>query len=79
MTEATLQYFRDLAARMSGPEPKTWEWTGQFISQHMVNITEARAKDYAKTFGGEAREMESTESILARLAMRATAPTCATT
>jgi len=53
MNDATLQYFRDLAAAMH-PEPHNWNWVGPHMSQRMFNITEKRAKDYAARFGGEA-------------------------
>lgn len=56
MNEATLKYFRELADAMQS-EPRTWEWTGPHMSQRMFGITEKRAKEYAASHGGTAREM----------------------
>lgn len=53
MTEAQLQAFREIAAAMN-PEPQDWQWIGKWMSQRMFGISEARAKDYAARFGGEA-------------------------
>lgn len=57
MTEATLEGFRQIAAAMQ-PEPTNWQWIGPHLSQRMFGITEARAKKYAASHGGEAKEME---------------------
>ena len=48
-----------LAAAMAGPAPQDWEWIGKFMSQRMIGITEARAKEFAARHGGEARKMEA--------------------
>lgn len=58
MTEASLFEFRSLADAMLGSEPRNWQWIGQYMSQRMFGITEARAKDYAKRYGGTASKME---------------------
>lgn len=55
MTNATLQAFREIAATMHGDTPQNWQWIGQHMSQRMFGISETRAKDYAKTFGGIAK------------------------
>jgi hypothetical protein len=57
MTNATLQAFRQIAEQMQ-VEPQTWQWIGEHMSQRMFGIGEQRAKEYAKKFGGIAREME---------------------
>ena len=56
--DAVLKLFRDLAAAMqrSGTS-HDWQWVGPHMSQRMFGITEARATDYAKRFGGEAKQM----------------------
>ena len=56
MTTNQLEAFRQIAAAMS--PNADWEWVGQYMSQRMFGITEARAKDYAARFGGNARKME---------------------
>jgi hypothetical protein len=56
MTEAALEAFRQIASDMH-PEPHDWQWIGKWESQRMFGITEERAKDYAKRFGGEAKPM----------------------
>ena len=57
MNDATLQGFRDIAAQMF-PEPRDWQWIGRWMSQRMFGITERRAKEYARIYGGEASKME---------------------
>lgn len=59
MTDATLQHFRDLAEVLSGPDPKNWQWIGKYTSQRMFGITEQRAKEYARLYGGTASQMEN--------------------
>ena len=44
-----------IAEQMIGPTG--WQWIGKHMSQRMFDITEARAKDYADRFGGEAKPM----------------------
>jgi hypothetical protein len=61
MTDATLQMFREIASIMQGSEPQTWQWIGAHMSQRMFGITEQRAKEYAKLYGGEACRMELTQ------------------
>ena len=56
MNDAVLQSFRDIAAAMY-PEPHTWQWIGEWGSQRMFGITEARATHYAALYGGTARPM----------------------
>lgn len=57
MNDATLQAFRNLHAAMNH-EPNDWKWIGPWMSQRMFGISEARAKEYAARFGGEARKMD---------------------
>ena len=57
MTDATLQSFRDLADTMLGPN-RNWEWVGRHMSQRMFGITQKRAEEYARLYGGTARKME---------------------
>jgi len=57
MNNASLEVFRKIAAAMN-PEPQTWEWIGKHMSQRMFGISEQRAKDYERRFGGTAREMQ---------------------
>jgi hypothetical protein len=57
MTDATLQTFRDLAAVLLTGRAGDWQWIGPWSSQRMFGITEARARDYARRFGGEAKAM----------------------
>lgn len=52
MNDAQLHAFRDLADKMGCNG--TWKWIGPHLSQRMFGITEERAKDYARRFGGEA-------------------------
>ena len=59
MTDAQLQAFRDIAKQMQGGAPQTWQWIGRHMSQRMFGITEARAKEYAQRFGGEAKQMSA--------------------
>lgn len=58
MTNAALEQFRSLAEAMN-PEPKDWQWVGRWESQRMFGITEARAKEYAAAYGGEARRIRA--------------------
>jgi len=58
MNDAVLQHFRDIADAMAGPEPRTWQWIGKWESQRMFGITQRRAEEYAKRYGGEAKEMD---------------------
>lgn len=53
MNDSTLEYFRSLSAAMQ-TEPTDWQWVGPHMSQRMFGITETRAREYAKTFGGVA-------------------------
>lgn len=66
MNDATLRAFREIAEMMAGPEPRDWQWIGRHMSQRMFGITEARAKEYAERFGGEARQMPKEEKLLYR-------------
>lgn len=50
MTNATLKALREL-----GTTGGKWEWVSK--TNRMVGLTEARAKEYAKLYGGTAREM----------------------
>jgi len=56
MNDATLSYFRALAAAMQ-TEPTDWEWIGPHMSQRMFGITERRAREYAERHGGTANRM----------------------
>lgn len=58
MTDATLQSFRDIAATMMGSEPQDWQWVGQWMSQRMFGISQTRAQEYARLYGGTASRME---------------------
>jgi hypothetical protein len=58
MNDLALEGFRMLAAAMAGPEPQDWEWVGKFMSQHMIGISEKRAREFAARYGGVARKME---------------------
>lgn len=58
MNAAQLEGFRILAARMGCYGRHRWEWIGPHMSQRMFGISEMRAMDYAKRFGGVAREMK---------------------
>jgi hypothetical protein len=58
MNDATLSYFRDIAAAMQ-TEPTTWQWIGEHMSQRMFGITERRAVELAAKHGGEAKPMET--------------------
>ena len=61
MTTATLQAFRDIADQMIGSESeRRWEWIGAHMSQRMFGITQERAEEYARLYGGTARRMEVT-------------------
>jgi hypothetical protein len=57
MTDAELSYFRRIAEAMND-HPTDWQWIGPYISQRLFGITEARARDYARRFGGRAQQME---------------------
>lgn len=57
MNNATLEAFRQIAAEMQGNKPQDWQWIGKHMSQRMFGISEQRAKDYAKTYGGKAERM----------------------
>jgi len=61
MSDAVLEMFRELAELMLNPtgEAKSWQWIGPHMSQRMFDLTEQRAKDYAKRFGGRAERMKS--------------------
>jgi hypothetical protein len=56
MNDETLTAFREIASQMIGKAG--WEWIGPHMSQRMFDITEKRAKDYARRFGGTARPMQ---------------------
>lgn len=58
MNATQLEAFRQIAAAMQ-TEPTDWQWIGKWMSQRMFGITEARAKEYAARFGGEAKRMEA--------------------
>jgi hypothetical protein len=58
MTDSTLHHFQAIAEEMAGA-PTNWQWIGKFQSQRHFGITKAKAEDYARRFGGEAKEMES--------------------
>lgn len=60
MTTETIEAFREIAAQMN-PEPHDWQWIGQWESQRMFRITKARAEEYARRYGGEARRMDVTQ------------------
>lgn len=60
-----LEQFRAIAAAMA-PAPTDWQWLGRFSSQRMFGITEARARSYAETWGGEASRMDPAELLPAR-------------
>jgi hypothetical protein len=53
-----LKPFQDAAKLMRGDAPATWQWEGDWDSQKMYGITEKRAKENAKNFGGVAKPME---------------------
>lgn len=59
MNDAVLQQFRDIAEVMAGPEPRTWQWIGRWESQRMFGLTQARAEEYARLYGGRAEEMKA--------------------
>lgn len=52
MNAATLKAFREI-----GYIEHNWEWISKNDANRMVNISEARAKEYAKLYGGTARRM----------------------
>lgn len=58
MNDATLEGFRKIADAMMGPEPRDWQWIGQWMSQRHFGITEKRAKEFAARYGGEAKRMD---------------------
>jgi hypothetical protein len=59
MTDAELNHFRAIAAAMQD-SPADWQWIGKHLSQRLFDITEQRARDYARRFGGEAKRMPMT-------------------
>jgi hypothetical protein len=65
MNDHVLNHFRSLAEEMTNPNrlPQDWEWQGQWMSQKMFGITERRAKDLEKRYGGVAKKMESGTKI----------------
>jgi hypothetical protein len=63
MNDATIQAFRQIADAIRGPQPNDWQWIGPHMSQRMFDISEARAKDYAKRFGGEAKPLEAATAV----------------
>jgi hypothetical protein len=67
MNDATLNAFRTIAESMNS-EAADWTWTGPYMSQRMVGITETRAKQYAERHGGTASKMMSGEDYLNDLA-----------
>lgn len=56
-SDSTLVLFRAIADAMTPPETATWQWLGQWDSQRMFGITEARAKSMAARHGGVASPM----------------------
>lgn len=62
MNDATLDYFRSLADAMAGDTLRDWQYVGPYISQRYYGITEQKAKDLQARFGGDARQMTSTET-----------------
>lgn len=58
MNDATLNEFRQIASEM-GIRDEGWQWIGPHMSQRMFGISEARAKEYARLYGGEARREEA--------------------
>ena len=66
MNATTLETFRAIADTLAGPEPQDWEWIGAHMSQRMFGITQVRAENYARQFGGIARQMNnhSIENLL---------------
>ena len=56
MNDATLMAFRAIHESMQ-TKPTDWQWIGKHMSQRMFGITEDRAKEYAKLYGGEAKKM----------------------
>lgn len=61
MNDAALNGMRQYARIIcnTGDAPEDWEWRGKWMSQHMINITERRAKDMASRYGGIAQKMEN--------------------
>lgn len=55
MTDTQLQAFRNIAEQMIGQAD--WQWIGPYMSQRMFGITQERAENYAKRFGGTAKKM----------------------
>ena len=47
---------------MAGPEPRDWQWIGKYMSQRMFGITERRAREYARLYGGTAEQMPQVQS-----------------
>lgn len=56
MRDEVLEHFRRIAAAMDS-DPQDWQWIGEHMSQRMFGISEKRAKEYAKTYGGVAQRM----------------------
>lgn len=56
VNENTLAGFRQIAEDMGCNGD--WQWVGAHMSQRMFGITEQRAKEYARKYGGEAKVME---------------------
>ncbi|MCI4355087.1 MAG: hypothetical protein L3K06_06960 [Thermoplasmata archaeon] len=56
MNNATIEYFRTLAAAMQ-TSSTDWQWVGPHMSQRMFGITEQRARAYAERHGGTASRM----------------------
>lgn len=59
MNEAVLEMFRSIAS--AAVPSANWQWIGPHMSQRMFGITEERAKDYARRFGGKASIMAGRE------------------
>lgn len=56
MNNAQLEHFRRIYELMH--PGSGWQWIGKHMSQRMFDISEAKAKEYAARFGGEAKPME---------------------
>lgn len=57
MSDTQLNAFRQLAESMLHGSKADWQWIGAYGSQRMFGITEVRAKDYARRFGGVAQPL----------------------
>jgi hypothetical protein len=62
MNDATLIGFRQIADALCGA--RDWQWIGPYRSQRMFGISKDRAKDYASTYGGEAKMMPTREEMI---------------